>query len=378
MGAQRKIQAVQARALDEAPIVWMLGHAGAGQTTLIAHLAHGWRAALRPGFEPATPTAEQFGHPDDLALIRFLVTTGLQPGIPYDPEEDMAFMEAAPGLVLVTLAAADIDHGGLRATLRRLRDAHPDWKVLVAQTRLHELYPEGATHPLPYPFTPDALPVPVPPALATALAAQREAFEGLADAFVPLDLTEGDALREPHDYGMPALLEAMRRLAPVLAPGLAPGPDPEEGIRQQVILPWAMAAAAADAPPLPLLGGIPAMAFQAAMVRAIARRYGLGSDAAIWAALIAGLGAGFLLRHAMGWMVRQVLKLAPFWGSAAVGAWTFAVTCGLGEAAIHICRDEAEDRRPTPEALREAFRAGHRRAHRGGALHDAGRGGAPY
>lgn len=249
--------------------------------------------------------------------------------------------------------------------------------MLLAQTRLHELYPEGAQHPLPYAFAPSAPPVLVPPALARALAAQQAEFAGLVDGFVPLDLTEGDTLHDPPDYGLAPLIEAMQRLAPALAPGLAPAPDPEAGIRQQVILPWALAAAAVDAPPLPLLGGVPAMAFQAAMVRAIARRYGLASDAAIWAALIAGLGASFLLRHAMGWVVRQVLKLAPFWGSAAVGAWTFAVTCGLGEAAIHICRDEAADRRPSAQALREAFRAGQQRAHRGGALHDAGRGGAP-
>lgn len=372
---ERKLEGARVRAADAAPIVWMLGHAGAGQSSLVAHLAHGWRAALRPAFEPATPTAEQFAHPEELPLIRFLLTTGLLPGEPYDPRADIEFMEASPGLILVTLAAAELDHGGLRAALRAIREAHPEWKVLVAQTRLHELYAEGADHPMPYPFAAIAGAAAVPAPLAVALAAQRLAFEGLADGFVPLDLTEGKGLHEPHDYGLPALMEAMRLLAPALIPGLAPGPDPEEGIRQQVILPWALAAAAADAPPLPLLGGVPAMVFQAAMVRAIARRHGLGSDAAIWAALIAGLGAGFLLRHAMGWMVRQVLKLAPFWGSAAVAAWTFAVTCGLGEAAIRICRDEAEDRRPTPQALREAFRDGQRR---GDALHDAGRGGAPY
>lgn len=375
MGVQRKVEAARARASDAAPILWMLGHAGAGQTSLVAHFVHGWRAALRPTFEPATPTAEQFAYPEELPLIRFLLTTGLQHGEHYDPSDDMAFMEASPGLILVTVSAAEQDHGGLRAALRAIREAHPEWKVLVAQTRLHELYAEGAGHPAPYPFTPAASVSPVPPALAAALAAQRAAFAGLADGFVPLDLTEGAALREPHDYGLPQLLSAMKALAPELAPGLAPGADPEEGIRRQVILPWAIAAAAADAPPLPLLGGVPAMAFQAAMVRAIARRFGLASDAAIWAALIAGLGAGFLLRHAMAWVVRQVFKLAPFWGSAAVSAWTFAVTCGLGEAAIRICRDEAEDRRPSPRALREAFHNGQRR---GGALHDAGRGGAPY
>jgi uncharacterized protein (DUF697 family) len=138
---------------------------------------------------------------------------------------------------------------------------------------------------------------------------------------------------------------------------------------------WAIAAAASDLPPLPGLGGLPAVALQAAMVRAIARRFGVTADGTVWASLFTLLGGSFLLRHGIGWMLRQALKLAPVWGSFAAAGWSFAVTFGIGEAAIHLCREEALGRKATPAALREAFRQGHQE---GAALHGAGRGSASY
>ena len=71
----------------------------------------------------------------------------------------------------------------------------------------------------------------------------------------------------------------------------------------------------------------------------------------------------------------EALKLAPVWGSFAAAGWSFAVTFGIGEAAIHLCREEALGRKATPAALREAFRQGHQE---GAALHGAGRGSASY
>lgn len=370
-----QVEAARARAEAEAPFVWMLGAPGSGQTAVMAALAQEWRAALRQELRPATATAESFAHPAEMPLIRFLLTTAIHTDKPYDEEADMALVAQAPGLVLVTQAADAPVSPGLVATLRRVRRAHPDWPVLVAQTRLHLLYPPGQGHALPYAFDSEGIPLPrAPHGLAGPLAEQRAAFGELADGFVPLDLTEGATALDPPDYGLEALRTAMIRLAPSLAPGLAPQPDPEERIWQRVILPWAAAAAATDAPPLPILGGLPAIALQGAMVRAIARRFEVADDATVWAGLISALGTGFVLRYALGWMLRQVLKLAPFWGGAAAAAWTFAVTCGIGEAAIRLCKAEAEGRRPTREALRAAFSAGSRR---GGVLHGAGRGGAP-
>lgn len=365
-----------AREDGPAPFVWMLGGGGSGQTSVLAALADGWRTTIRQELTPATATAEQFVHPPGAPLVRFLLTATIEPGTPFDEREDMALVATAPGLVLVTVAAGDAVPPVLLASLRRVRTAQPEWPVLVAQTRLHDLYPQGAGHVLPYPFDEAGLPLPGAPAwLTEPLAAQRAAFGALADGFVPLDLTEGEATLAPADYGLEALRAGMLALAPRLQPGLAPHADPEEGIRQRVILPWAAAAAATDAPPLPMLGGLPAIVLQGVMVRAIARRFGVADDATVWSGLIMALGVGFALRYALGWLLREVLKLAPFWGGAAAAAWTFAVTCGIGEVAIRLCRAQAEGRRPTRAALRAAFAAG---SGRGAAMHGTGRGGAPY
>lgn len=373
-GPSLSLENLREGASQGAPIVWMLGPAGSGQTRLLAELTRSWRSAIRHELAAATPTAEMLAFPEELPRLRFLLTVGLTNGASYDPLPDLAVMETCPGLILVTLAAADGMTTPLAHLLAQLREAHPDWPILVAQTRLHELYAEGGQHPMPYAYDAEGLPGPeVPPALAAALLAQRSALAGGRVRFVPLDLTEPEQGQAVLDYGAEELRKAIALLAPEVAARLVPPEDPEHWIRTQVVLPWAIAAAASDAPPVPILGGLPALAFQAAMVRAIARRFGVTADGTVWATLIAALGGGFLLRYGVGWLLRQVLKLAPVWGSAAAAAWSFAVTIGLGEAAIHLCRQEAAGREASPAALREAFRQGHRA---GAAQHGVGRGGA--
>lgn len=362
-----QVETARASAEDAAPIVWMLGALGAGQTALMTSLALGWADLREPSLVFATSTAEQFAHPRELPLVRFLLTHPLAPDAAYDPQEDMALVSRAPALVLVTVAAGEQVSANLMLTLRHLRITQPEWPVIVAQTRLHELYPAGQGHPPSSPY--DAAGQPseaVPLDLQEALLMQRATFGALADCFVPIDITEGSGALDPPDFGLSALRAAMLELAPELVPGLALHPDAEEHVWRQVILPWAAAAGAVDAPPLPILGGMPAIAMQAAMVRAIARRFAVEDDAAVWSGLLAALGTGFVLRYGLGWMVRQVLKLAPFWGGAAVAAWTFAVSCGIGAAAIRFCRSEAEGQRPSREELHAAFAVGSLRAPRQG------------
>lgn len=358
------------------PVIWMVGPAGSGQTRLLAELTQSWRSAIRHELTPATPSAEMLAFPPEAPRLRFLLTEGLTPGQAYDPAEDMAVMQERPGLILLTLPAAETELSPLVALLARIRDAHPDWPILVAQTRLHELYPPGLQHPVPYAYDADGAPGgAVPPRLAEALRGQRVRLAASRLRFVPVDLTEPPQGQAVLDYGAEALRHAITLLAPEVAAGLEPPADPEAGIHSQLVLPWALAVAASDLPPLPILGGLPAIALQAAMVRAIARRFGVAADGTVWAGLFTLLGGTFLLRHGLGWLLRQGLKLAPVWGAAAAAAWSFAVTFGIAEAAIHLCREEALGRKATPEALREAFRQGHEA---GAALHGAGRGSASF
>lgn len=355
------------------PVVWLLGAAGSGQTSLLAALTGGWRAVVRHELKVATPSAESLAWPQAEPKLRFLLTTGLEKEVPYNPAADIAFAGAAPGLIIVTLRADDAVPGPLLEVLRAARQTQPDWPVLVVQTCLHVLYPKGARHVLPYPYN-DEPPTPAAPrAVAEALAAQRarlrQVLNGRA-AFVAVDLTPPEQKMLPADYGVPALRQALTILAPELAAVLAQETGPTEDVWTHVVLPWAVAAAVVDAPPMPVIGGIPAILVQAGMVRAIARRFGVQADTVVWANFLGLLGVSFLLRFAMAWLVWRALKLVPVWGMAAAGAWTFAVSCGLGRAAILFCRSEAEGRRPSRRALREAATAW--------AGHGAGRGGAEF
>jgi len=359
------------------PVVWLLGPAGAGQTSVLAALTGGWRAVVRHSLEPATATAEFLAWPEEDPKLRFLLTTGLESGVPYDPAPDIAFAGSAPGLIIAVIRVDDAEPGPLIQALRAARLARPDWPVLVVQTCLHALYPKGGRHVLPYPYQDGRPESAAPQAVSQALAAQRAHFRPLLDgraAFVPVDLTQPEQELPPLDYGVPALRRAIGVLSPVVAASLAPAANPAEGVWARIVLPWAAAAAIMDAPPIPVIGGLPAILIQAAMVRAIARRFGVQTDMVVWANFLGLLGVGFLLRFSLTWLVWRVLKLVPLGGMAAVGAWTFAVTCGIGQAAILFCRAESEGRRPTGDALRQAMR----RSARADVAHGAGRGGAEF
>lgn len=348
----------------EPPLVWLLGKTGAGKSSIVAALTGAPGAAVGEGFAPTTPGAQLFDFPPDDPALRFLDTRGLEDTAAHDPGEMLALGQTAADVLVVVARADDLSLAAVLAAARAARARRPGLPVIVAQTRLHDLYPGDAGHAEPYPFDgspADAARGGVPAALGAALLAQRRLLAdlpGAAPVFVPLDFTRpGDGF-EPADYGAEALWRALRAVAPAVAGALVALPD----LRRSVILPWAGAAAAAEAVPLPVLGGLGAAGLQAAMVRAIARRHGLAGGAGLWAEFVGLLGARFALGYGGRFLVRQVLKLAPGWGSAAVAAWSFAVTWGLGEAAAVYCAARAEGRAPDRDAVTAAYAAGLDRA----------------
>ena len=80
------------------------------------------------------------------------------------------------------------------AVLRTIRDRHPHWPVLIAQTGLNEGYPPGQGHVLPYPYDREGWPSRIPTGLARALTSQRETLGGIGGAE-----TELDPLESVHD-----------------------------------------------------------------------------------------------------------------------------------------------------------------------------------
>jgi uncharacterized protein (DUF697 family) len=98
------------------------------------------------------------------------------------------------------------------------------------------------------------------------------------------------------------------------------------------------------------------------MVRAIARRFGLPAAGRLWGEFAALMGARFALGYGGRFLARQALKLAPGWGTAVVGAWSFGVTWALGEAAVVWCAARAQGREPDRAAVLAAYRDGLDRA----------------
>jgi len=344
-----------------APVIWLLGKAQAGKTSVVAELTGAARGEIGNGFQATTRKARVYAFPPELPVVRFLDTRGLEEGAAYDPGEDMAFAEQQTHLLLAVVRAEDQVLDSLYGTLRAVRRRHPDWPVLILQTRVHDLYPRGADHPDPYPYSgteEDLNRADLPEPLRRALRAQRKTFSdlpGAAARFVVVDFTAPEAGFTPVNFGAEALWDALEAVLPEVHARLFRGGDPGEAARRQVILPWSLAAAAADAVPLPIVGGLASSGVQARMVVLIAERFGLRSDREIWLRFIRLLGGAFALRYAAKFLIRQALKLIPGAGSAAVAVWSFGVTYALGEAAVYFCREVSKGREPDRETLRRTY-----------------------
>ncbi|WP_237214782.1 GTPase family protein, partial [Falsiroseomonas oryziterrae] len=221
-------EAVHDAAATTAPVLWLLGKTGVGKTSIVAALTGDKAAEVGAGFAPCTRTARVFDLPAEAPLLRFLDTRGLEePG--YDAAEDIAWCETQAHLILAVLRVDDPAQGAVLAALRAARRRHPDWPLVVAQTHLHALYPAGAPHPDPYPFTggvEDLSHPAIPHALRQALAHQRALFDDLpgpAPRFVPLDFTDAADGYDPIHYGLDALLAALAEAGPAAAAALRDG-----------------------------------------------------------------------------------------------------------------------------------------------------------
>jgi len=355
------------RARDLAPVVWLLGKVQSGKTSIVRALTHATDAEIGNGFRACTRTARVFDFPAEAPIVRFLDTRGLgEAG--YDPVDDIAFCEERAHLILVVARARDMQLEPLLEALAAVRRRHPDWPVVVAQTTLHESYPTGQKHIVPYPFFGDtAASQAVPGELARVLAYQRALFGSSPFKFVPIDFTQAGDGFEPIDYGRDALIEALISAAPAaVAVALAELPD-TSGAPQEAnahILGYALAAGASDA--VPIAGIVTVPIAQAAMLHKLARIHGLPWDRRAYAEFGGALGAGVLVRTASLFGLRQLVKLIPVYGqtagAAAAAATSFAATYAIGKAANYYLsrRRRGVEVKDVSEvyhrALRDAFR----------------------
>lgn len=363
---------LRARAVATAPVIWLLGKTGSGKTSIISAVTGDTRAEVGSGFKPCTATSQIYDWPDGAPILRFLDTRGLgEPG--YDPAGDIAVAEAQAHVLLVCMAVDDPSQQEIIAAVTRVRRSHSDWPVIVAQTKLHSLYPPGAGHPGSYSYrgnSADDAEDAVPHDVRLGLRRQREvlaALPGPRARFVPLDFTLPEDGYAPFDFGRDALdaallevgVDALANLAAAAQDGF------HDGITRKaepLILGYSTAAAGAGAVPVPVVGVGGLVAANGLMFRALAERHGVALSRQRTKEFVGSLGSVALLGISARYGVRELFKLVPVigtWGGATLNSVAaFGLTYGVGQAACAYLGAVRRGQVIDPQAIRRAFKDG--------------------
>lgn len=379
---QPETDAVAEGARAFAPVMWMIGKVQSGKSSIVRAITKGDEVALGTGFKACTRTARLFDFPEEAPVLRFLDTRGLGEA-DYDPAEDLAFCAERAHLLLAVARAMDPQQDPVLDALRTVRQARPDWPLIVAQTSLHEGYAPGQNHPTDYPFdTADgsaSASTALPTDLLRSLAHQRALFAALPGsgpiAFVPIDFTKDGDGYTPVDFGLDALAETIVRVAPaamVAALEAMPGFTRDPRLQQADPLIMGHAAAAAGGDLVPVAGAVAVSVIQARLLQRLAAIYGIGWDRRVFGEFAAALGSGIAVRVVAGLGIRQLMKFIPVYGQtagmAASAATSFAVTYALGKAAVYFLSkrrigadDPAGVARTYRQALQDAFRLARQR-----------------
>ncbi|KUO60552.1 MAG: hypothetical protein APF80_02525 [Alphaproteobacteria bacterium BRH_c36] len=378
-------QAVAEQAVAVAPLIWLVGKVQAGKSSIISTLTGITSAQVGSGYKACTKTAKIYDFPENLPIIRFLDTRGLGEAN-YDPSEDIEVASDVSHCTIAVMRAMDLQQDAVRSVLTEIRRTDRNWPIIIAQTHLHEGYPPGGDHPLPYPFmdgTDESASVAadsqVPQVLKVALLRQREMFSGLPGsglvAFVPIDFTKPGDGYDPQDYGREALEAAIAEvgssaLSAALADARSEGHDTGND-HHRLIVGYASAAAAADLVPVAAVVAVPAV--QAKLLHALSSAHRLSWNRRMSLEFAGALGAGALTRYAAGFGIRQLVKMIPAYGqtigATAAAATSFATTFALGKAAdYYLLRSRrgsqasgAEIKEVWAKSLREAFELANRR-----------------
>ncbi len=325
-----------------APVFWLLGKTQTGKSSIIRTLTGVSGIEIGNGFQPCTRTARFYDFPGpEQPLIRFLDTRGLSEAV-YDPGDDIAWCEQHAHLLIVVLKAIDQNGDAVLGALKRIHRAQPRWPIIVAQTTLHELYPERQSdHIEPYPYTRRPLPPDVPADVARALANQRQWFAGFQARFVPIDFTLPEDGYGPSDYGLEALWQAIEGVLPLGLHALVQQGEHLQALRDTYAA-KAHAHITSYALTAGLLGTLPpptdvpfVLAAQAKMFHSIAVIYRQRLTAQTVTEFAGHLGLSRGLNYLGQWGVREPVKLVPGLGqsvgAAAAGIFTSAITYALGK-----------------------------------------------
>lgn len=359
-------------AVAHAPVVWMLGKVQSGKSSIVKAVTGASDAEIGSGFKPCTRTAAVFDFPAEAPLVRFLDTRGLGE-VGYDATADIDVAMAQAHLLLVVMRAMDHAQDEIVRIVAQARKRHPGWPVLVAQTCLHDSYPAGMGHVVPYPYDRDvASDARVPEALRRSLSLQRRLLDEVGGNgpidFVPIDFTLPEDGFEPRLYGLEALLDGIGRVAPASIAATVSelrtaAADRTARIAHPRILGYAAAAAAVDV--VPVAGVVAVPGVQAQLLRVLAGIYGVAWDRQTLATFASCLGAGVLARLLATFGIREAAKLIPVYGqtagAAAAAVASFSTTYALGKAAGYFLerrrRGEASDPAGVAATYKQALAA---------------------
>lgn len=315
------------------PVIWLLGKAQAGKTSIVSVLTGREDAEIGNGFKACTQTAQIYDYPaTEDCLLKFLDTRGLGE-VSYDPSEDLQQFQQQAHMLMVVLRAMDHNQSEVLSALHEIRKAHPEWPVLVVQTALHEGYPNREfEHPQPYPFN-DLDHAEIPDDLRRSLQVQRAWFVDIPQvAFVAVDLTPPEEAYQPQDYGAEALWTALlddsvpQAMRKIFAAMHSTGKNRYTAAAHPHIIAYALMATAAEAIPVPLVALPVVLSAQAKMFQTIASIYDQALSYERFVEIAGLLGSGYLLRLGG----REVLKLIPVYGTAVAAAYAGATTYALG------------------------------------------------
>ncbi len=337
------------------PVIWLLGKAQSGKTSIVRAITGSTTAEIGNGFQPCTRTARMYSFPDEAScMLRFLDTRGLgEAG--YDPKDDLEYCKEHAHLVMVVIKAMDHAQKSVLDALQTIRKQRPNWPILVVQTALHEGYAQNTdAHVAPHPF--DTLPWPttIPTNLARSLQHQRSEFARYSSRFVAVDLTLPDDGLVPADYGLESLWNAIEEVFPH---GLRSILEVQPELRAELgdlyyatawphIISYSVAAGGAGAVPWPLVDIPVVIAIQAKMFHALSSIYGQPLTSQLMTEFGTAVGGSMLARIARS----LIAKFVPVFGSVFGAAYNAATTYALG---CTLCWYFAQMRRgATPDAAK--------------------------
>ncbi len=362
-----EVDAAVDRALSkmEVPVIWLLGTAQSGKTSIVRALTGAANAEIGNGFQPCTRTARVYDFPGQAPVVRFLDTRGLGE-VDYDPDEDLAACEARSHHLIAVLKVTDSPSPALVEALREIRKRHPDWPLIIVQTCLHEAYDlPDQPHPLPYPYAHADWAQQVPADLARLIQAQRSVLSSLPGPgpvrWVPIDFTLPEDAFEPADYGLEALWHALEESAVAgLRARILADPAVRDLFQRTAhpqVVGYSLATAALGALPLMDLAAVPAI--QARLLQVLATIHGVPWTRRSTAEFLALLGTGVAMGYGARMAGRSLAKLIPGWGQTAGAAWAAAssgaTTYALGKSACLYLQARRSGLSIDPEPLRKEF-----------------------